>query len=255
MPICTIELLSLYSHISHFLQHLRQTPIKPLVLARVIRWIIKPTYQSKEALLDQNPPWDLLLIYEGSQSSFPSSIRNTIQARWSLQAGVPASIIASFKKNNERILHPPSDDIPKPMRTVSKPGGAASAQSLELDEELHQWITSGNDAPKGAVSMLNLLAFHPGKQAQYLQYGKAFAEQVGKRRGGLAKLVGKVIPGLGEGGCDGWDEVSLGLKQYVLWWGIWCAGWTLILCADGIGTLSERGALCGYACWGGLSEG
>ncbi|KAK1090342.1 hypothetical protein LTR48_008471, partial [Friedmanniomyces endolithicus] len=61
--------------------------------------------------------------------------------------------------------------------------------------------------------MLNLLAFHPGKEAHdsYLRYGKAFSESIGKRRGGLAKIVGKVVAGQGTEGEDaaGWDEVAL----------------------------------------------
>ncbi|KAL9599932.1 MAG: hypothetical protein Q9219_003494 [cf. Caloplaca sp. 3 TL-2023] len=192
---------------TRFLCLLEQDPIKPLVAARVIRWVIKPTGQSKEALLDQKTPWDILLIYEGRQTSYPSSIRNMIRAEWSLQSGIPASVIASFKDNSPS---PGSADVPRLPGSLSRPpSGSASAQSLELDEELHQWITSGNDKPKGAVSMLNLLAFHPGKQPQYLKYGKAFADDVGRRRGGLAKLVGKSIPGSGDGGSDGWDEVSL----------------------------------------------
>lgn len=76
--------------------------------------------------------------------------------------------------------------------------------------------------------MLNLLAFWPGKEAHesYLQYGKAFGESIGKRRGGKAKIVGKVVvPAGGQGtsqkkGQEGkgekgdhqdgwWDEVAL----------------------------------------------
>lgn len=74
--------------------------------------------------------------------------------------------------------------------------------------------------------MLNLLAFWPGKEAHesYLQYGKAFGESIGKKRGGKAKIVGKVVAagqgtsqkkrqeGKGEKGDhqDGWwDEVAL----------------------------------------------
>ncbi|KAL8937603.1 MAG: hypothetical protein Q9216_004343 [Gyalolechia sp. 2 TL-2023] len=209
MPVCTVELLSLHSDIPHFLHHLQQTSIKPLVIARVIRWIIKPTHLSKDALLNQNPPWDLLLMYEGSQFEFPSSVQSCIQKQWSIQVGVPSSVVASFQEKNTTLLYPPSRSVPPLTASLSKPQKTGSAQSLELDDELHQWITSGNDAPRGAVSMLNLLAFHPGKQAQYLKYGKAFAEEVGKRRGGLAKLVGKVIPGSGDGGHDGWDEMAL----------------------------------------------
>ena len=45
--------------------------------------------------------------------------------------------------------------------------------------------------------MLNLLAFALTKDKaheSYNVYGKAFAESIGKRRGGTAKLVGKVVP-------------------------------------------------------------
>lgn len=69
--------------------------------------------------------------------------------------------------------------------------------------------------------MLNLLAFWPGKEAHesYLQYGKAFGESIGKKRGGKAKIVGKVVVAAGgqkkrqEGEGDHqdgwWDEVAL----------------------------------------------
>jgi hypothetical protein len=55
--------------------------------------------------------------------------------------------------------------------------------------------------------MLNLLAFAPGKKEQYLQYGAAFGERVGKRHGGNAKIVGTVVGGQGKG--EGWDEVAI----------------------------------------------
>ena len=55
--------------------------------------------------------------------------------------------------------------------------------------------------------MLNLLAFIPGKKEQYLKYGKAFSESVGSRRGGDAKLVGKIVPGTCSDGCNEWEEV------------------------------------------------
>ncbi len=41
--------------------------------------------------------------------------------------------------------------------------------------------------------MFNLLAFEPGKKGEYLKYGAAFAERIGKRHGGNAKIVGNVV--------------------------------------------------------------
>lgn len=53
--------------------------------------------------------------------------------------------------------------------------------------------------------MLNLLAFKPGKEAHqsYQKYGKGFAESAGSKRGGQAKIVGKVVDDCG------WDEIAL----------------------------------------------
>ena len=56
--------------------------------------------------------------------------------------------------------------------------------------------------------MLNVLAFKPGKKGQYLKYGKAFSESVGSRRGGVAKLVGKILPGTCSDGCSEWEEAG-----------------------------------------------
>jgi hypothetical protein len=72
----------------------------------------------------------------------------------------------------------------------------------------------------GAVSMFNLLAFKPGMKDEYLKYGKAFAETIGSRHGGNAKIVGNVVaptssPSSTSGSeasdasADVWDEVAL----------------------------------------------
>lgn len=205
MPVCTVTLLALKVSIPDFLDSLRNSPVKPLVTARVIRWIVKPTTLCKESLLDQQPPWDLLIIHEGTQQTWADNLVTITQNSWSIQAGIPTSITSSFASTNARLLHPHPSEVPALTGSLPSPRKASSSQSLELDDELHQWISSGA-GPKGAVSMLNLLAFKPGKQSQYLKYGKAFANSVGSRRGGLAKLVGKIIPGT----CtDVWDEVGL----------------------------------------------
>jgi hypothetical protein len=73
--------------------------------------------------------------------------------------------------------------------------------------------------------MLNLLAFKPGMKGEYLKYGKAFGERVGRRYGGVAKIVGNVVVSLpsspppaaaGEqvetihdATTDTWDEIAL----------------------------------------------
>lgn len=119
--------------------------------------------------------------------------------------------MASFKDKNEQYLRPKTSDVPPLTGTLSQSGAAAgNSQNLELDQELLSWVTDGKDRPRGAVSMLNLLQFCEGKEGMYGEYGKRFSEDVGRKRGGVAKLVGRVVPS-GEdedGGGGGWDEVS-----------------------------------------------
>lgn len=60
--------------------------------------------------------------------------------------------------------------------------------------------------------MLNFLSFKPDMKSSYLQYGKAFAESIGSKRGGNAKIVGTVVNVDGvekKEGDGGWDEVAL----------------------------------------------
>ncbi len=74
--------------------------------------------------------------------------------------------------------------------------------------------------------MLNLLAFKPGLKESYLEYGKAFAESIGSRRGGNAKLVGNIVPqpqpqsrsGSSQGSKKerDWDEFALASYPSIL---------------------------------------
>ncbi|KAL2040509.1 hypothetical protein N7G274_006488 [Stereocaulon virgatum] len=208
MPVCTIELLYLSTDIATFLRALRRSSLKPLTVARVVRWIITPSSLSKEPLLSQSPQWDLLLILPGAVTSLPADVHCMIKVAWRIAAGVPSNLVSTFESTNSRLLHPLPNNVPPLTNSLSDPQKSDSTQSLELTDELHNWIQS-DESPKGAISMLNLLAFIPGKKEQYLKYGKAFSESVGSRRGGVAKLVGKIVPGTCSDGCDEWDEFAL----------------------------------------------
>ena len=206
MPICTVQLLSLDSSVDTFLTALRNSSLKPIIIARVVRWIITPTSLSREPLLSQSPPWDLLLILPNAIKSLPADLRSLVRSSWSIQAGVPSKLLTSFESKNSKLLHPPPNTLPPLTGSLSKPEKAESTQSLELTDHLQSWIQGGK-SPKGAISMLNLLAFRPGLTEQYLKYGKAFSESVGSRRGGVAKLVGKIVPETCSDGCLEWEEV------------------------------------------------
>lgn len=146
----------------------------------------------------------------------PSNVldMDLVSDHWSITAGVPSGLTNNFHERNQQLLHPKSGDVPELTGSMSKPrmASSGSTQGLEVNDELIEWSKKfklGN----GAMSMLNLLAFLPGKDAHesYLRYGKAFAESIGKRRGGNAKVVGKVVPKYGTKDEDtsGWDEIAL----------------------------------------------
>ncbi|SMY25064.1 unnamed protein product [Zymoseptoria tritici ST99CH_1A5] len=210
MPLATVHLIALTpkTSIPAYLRNL--SSVKPLVTSRVIRWIIRPEKLSTHL---PNAKWDLLIILPAS-SPLPKSClsEDYITRHWSITAGVPSSIVNGFQDRNERLLKPQQGDVPALTGSLKNPRMTKSTQGLELNDELLEWskdFTLG----KGAVSMLNLLSFHPGKEAHdsYLRYGKAFGESIGKKRGGNAKIVGKVVVDQGTRDDDkyGWDEVAL----------------------------------------------
>lgn len=212
MPLATVHLVALSSNtdISKFLRALNSISFKPLVISHALRWIVQPEQLSTDRLLTTK--WDLLVITPTS-SPFPETYltKDWVSSHWSITAGIPSSIVNDFADRNEKLLNGNPNDVPRPSSSQSGPKIAKSAQGLEATPELLQWQNpAGASTP---VSMLNLLAFKPGPEAHesYKWYGKAFAESIGSKRGGLAKIVGKVVPKQGTEGEDaeGWDEVAL----------------------------------------------
>nr|POE74357.1 hypothetical protein CFP56_67708 [Quercus suber] len=214
MPLATVHLVALApsAKINAYLRALSSTGIKPLVVSRAIRWIIKPESLSVPALLDVK--WDLLIILPVN-SPIPSTYlgKDWVSAHWSITAGVPSGLVKDFDRKNQTLLRPRADATPPLTGSLDKPRITSSSQGLELNPELLSWSKTFHPGKQSAVSMLNLLAFKPGAEAHasYQRYGKAFAESIGSRRGGTAKIVGKVVPGQGTDGEDreGWDEIAL----------------------------------------------
>ncbi|KAI4935491.1 uncharacterized protein J4E92_002781 [Alternaria infectoria] len=232
MPLCTLHLIALHSTtpnpVPTFLSTLKSANISPLVISRVIRWIILPSKLSTEHLLARNIHWDLLLILP-STDALPSSLSKLVQHHWSVTAGVPSRLIQDFASKNQKLLHPDPSSVPKVQEQKSNKT-TESSQSLELSDELNKWIqtfvNSGAKEGKGAVSMFNLLAFNPGMKEEYLKYGAAFAKSIGSKHGGNAKIVGNATHVNGSaiakasdssvgtngevgGGNDDWDEIAL----------------------------------------------
>ncbi|KAH7359721.1 hypothetical protein BKA66DRAFT_472282 [Pyrenochaeta sp. MPI-SDFR-AT-0127] len=240
MPLCTLHLLALHGTTPNplltFLSTLKSSNVSPLVISRVIRWIILPSQISTEHLLAQNIHWDLLLILPNTRP-LPSELQKLVQHQWNITAGVPSRLIQDFSSKNNALLHPNASSVPA-LSTQSAKRTTQSSQDLELSDELNQWIDAfvQHTAKEGtgAVSMFNLLSFNPGMKDEYLKYGKAFAESIGSRHGGNAKIVGNVVAvngkqkhkqqeeqsaaaGIAQLSTDGqvraepgeWDEISL----------------------------------------------
>jgi hypothetical protein len=212
MPLCTLHLISLSSSTSQFLSTLAFTSLEPLVVSRVIRWIILPSTLSAPFLLARNIHWDILLILP-TTDPLPPSLQVLIAHQWTVTAGVPSRLLTDFTTKNNALLHPKQSDVPGLTGSLDKPSlNTISAQDLELSPELRSWISDfSSKEGGGAVSMLNLLAFKEGMKEEYLKYGAEFARSVGSRRGGNAKIVGSVVhpkDGKRDDG-DGWDEVAL----------------------------------------------
>ncbi|KAJ4334940.1 hypothetical protein N0V95_009031 [Ascochyta clinopodiicola] len=218
MPLCTLHLLALHNTtpnpLSTFLSTLKSSEAKPLVVSRVIRWIILPTKISTEHLLARNVAWDILLILP-STDNLPSDVQKLVQHHWCITAGVPSRLLKDFSTTNKKLLHPDPASVPPLSSSNEKKATTQSSQNLELSAELNTWIDAFVSRPSsealGAVSMFNLLAFHPGKKASYLKYGAAFADSIGSRHGGNAKIVGNVtgVNGKKEKLEGEWDEVAL----------------------------------------------
>lgn len=212
MPLATVHLIALSANanIRLLLRALKSISFKPLVISHALRWIVQPEKLSTDRLLSTE--WDLLIITPTS-SPFPSAYlsKDWVSAHWSITAGIPSSIVNGFEERNKKLLGADPKNVPSTTASSAHPKVASSPQGLEATPELLEWQNpAGVSTP---VSMLNLLAFNPGDEAHesYKRYGKAFAESIGSRRGGLAKIVGKVVSRQGTDGEDaaGWDEVAL----------------------------------------------
>ncbi|KAF7877365.1 hypothetical protein EAF04_001047 [Stromatinia cepivora] len=140
----------------------------------------------------------------------PSSLQNLILHQWQVTAGVPSRLFQDFTSKNKKLLKPRSEDIPPLTGRLNEHSTTSSAQALELSPPLLEWTkTFSKQEGRGAVSMLNLLAFKPGLKEQYLKYGSEFAKSIGSKRGGIAKIVGTVIHEENPKERSEWDEVAL----------------------------------------------
>ncbi|GAM83799.1 hypothetical protein ANO11243_017890 [Dothideomycetidae sp. 11243] len=219
MPLATLHLLALRrtgaDPLPKFLSALKSSRTSPLLVSRVIRWIILPSELSVEHLLSRNIHWDILLVLDAS-TSIPSSLQGLIEHQWNITAGVPSKLVQDFATKNKTLLHPVAGTVPPLSQQRKEPRQAGSASNLELSGDLQSWIHDfhSSETPEGTgpVSMLNLLCFKPQLKSSYLQYGKEFASSVGSKHGGQAKIVGTVvnIDGTDKKQNDGsWDEIAI----------------------------------------------
>ncbi len=180
MPLATIHLIELAdpSQLVSFLHALKK--LQPLVVAKVVRWIIRPTAKDAEVLL--GTPWDLMVILPAAAASAQKSNLDgpgldklkMVKSTWSVTVGIPSRLTKDFGKTNDRLLHPSTK--PELTGALDHPRLGESSQTLELSRELLEWINNFSQTKTGRspLSMLNLLAFKPNMKESYLKYGRAF---------------------------------------------------------------------------------
>ncbi|KAI1393563.1 uncharacterized protein F4822DRAFT_16780 [Hypoxylon trugodes] len=206
MVLCHLHIISLKDGITvgSFLRKLRQNGIKPVVQARAIRWMIRPTELSASHLLSRNLRWDLFLILKEADS-IPQSAQADIQGIFSASCGVSSKALSGYAAINTELLRPAPGSVAPPEPHQVSP--SATSQKLEGSAELNEWIAGlPVEIRSHPVSMLNLLAFNSGKLDDYKKYGTEFAARVGSKHGGRVKIVGKVAGGQAQD--HGWEEVA-----------------------------------------------
>jgi uncharacterized protein (DUF1330 family) len=208
MVVCHLHVISLKAgtSVGSFLAKLSHSGIKPVFQARVLRWMILPSKLSAGHLLGSNTHWDLLLGLE-TAAVIPPASQADIATIWTASCGVSADALSGHGRLNATLLNAPSGSVKPaelPQLSTTK---SDSSQDLEVSPEWLQWMAAlPASVRERPVSMLNLLAFQPGKKEQYKQYGSEFSRRVGLRHGGRVKLVGRVVDGQARG--DGWEEIA-----------------------------------------------
>lgn len=205
MVVCMLHLISLKKEttISSFLSKLRESRVNPVIRAKALRWMITPSTLSSGYLLARNLQWNLLLGLE-ADAAIPSSAATEIDAIWTVACGVSSAAVSGYQKLNSQLLQAAGPRIELPSIQPKD-----SSQSLEVSSEMREWIAAlPAQLQHRPVSMLNLLAFNPGKAEQYRKYGAEFSSRVGLRYGGHVKVVGRVVDDPGQARQQGWDEIA-----------------------------------------------
>jgi uncharacterized protein (DUF1330 family) len=181
----TVSLVSLMSStpLSAFLAAIKESQIRPILLCRVVQWIINPTIA--EHLLYHH--WDYVLVLP-QEIAIPDTVSQLLEHTFSIRIHQNDEMLSFTLSNNEKLLHPESID---PTFNLSKPLIANSAQKVELTPALLAFAQSPL-CPAGPVSMLNFMALYPFRSAaeNYAKYIQAFKTSVGSKRGGVLKIYG-----------------------------------------------------------------
>lgn len=206
MPLCTLHLVSLdggptrtRSFLSSLIAALPKTENDPVLLLAGTpqRWVIVPSRDSAGISDLRSTDWHAVVLLKGEQG-LPAQTRTHVKEEWTVIVGVPSRVVSGFAARNADFLRPKTDPIPL-TGSLDRPRLSESQQGLEATPELIEWAKGYDEERKGtrgeetrAVSMLNLLKFKAGKKGTYQEYGKAFGESIGSKRGGVAKVVGAV---------------------------------------------------------------
>ncbi|KAI9150522.1 hypothetical protein HJFPF1_10293 [Paramyrothecium foliicola] len=217
MPLCSLFMISLSPHakIGPFISDLLSNiGLEPVFIARPLKWMINPWISSANTAENEHlstlrgTAWDVVVIFP-SAVEIPLRLRQKIDKLYGVKVGISSKILSSLDELNKKLLDP-SAPSPPLTGSLDRNPTAKSSKHLELTDELRTWFSSPAGL-KTPPSMLNFLTFHPGKHESYVLYGQAFAKDVGRRRGGLAKIVGPVVSADSDTGNEDkiWEEIAV----------------------------------------------
>ena len=164
--------------------------------------------------------WDYILVHRTSNLKcldLPDYLKldegvNLVKEKWSITVDTSEEMLASYPTAQKARLD--DECAPLPLGWSAQDHSALDAATPPPDLEaslalrshalgadktrevpvlLKDWIRDFGQSRSGPVSMLNLLAYNPGKRSQFQQYIAAFAASVGIKHGGEAQLLGSNI--------------------------------------------------------------
>ncbi|MCJ1441704.1 MAG: hypothetical protein MMC23_002196 [Stictis urceolatum] len=188
---CTIRLLTVPAESTpELISSLKTQEPRPLTIAHAHHWI-SPSHLC--ATLRDNSSFNICTILPGSSATLPASIKPLVTSSFHISIELADEWISNYASRNKDFLETEAED-PSPFPAKpTLPEDPEEDLEFPLTESLREFISNFSHTYNGPVSMLNLLAFYPGKQPMYQKYIEGFAAALGPMFGNAPRLIGGIV--------------------------------------------------------------